>query len=313
MPNGLTDFWRRTWRFIRSWYFYAGLLVLLAVILPGVGVVIWRWDWLREVNQAEDSNSNTLSNVALIAAGILALAFAAWRAKIADSQSRTAQRQADIAQRGLLNERYQKGAEMLGSHVLATRMGGIYALQRLAEDHPNEYHVQIMRLFCAYVQHPTGKDIEPDADLGGDVQSVMYAIRACRQKDAALELEQAEKFRLNLTRAHLRGADLSEINLSNTDLPHANLSRAYLGRADLSGAYLLEANLAGATLAGTKMRGANLSGTMLTKDSLVGKAPLTGLTQEQLDSACADSNNPPILEAVSEPLVWHDRPCQPGG
>ena len=137
----------------------------------------------------------------------------------------------------------------------------------------------------------------------------MYAIRDCRQKDIALELEQTENFRLNLTRAHLRGADLSEINLSNADLPLANLSRTYLGRAVLSGAYLLEANLAGATLAGTDMRGANLSGAKLTTDSLVGRTSLTGLTQEQLDSACADSNNPPILEAVSEPLVWHDRPC----
>ena len=309
MQNGLKDFWRRTWRFIKSWYFYAGLLVLLAVILPGVGVVIWKWDWLRALDQNKDSNSTTLGNVALIAAGVLALAFAAWRAKIADSQSRTAHRQADTAQRGFLNERYQKGAEMLGNDVLATRIGGIYALQRLAEDHPNEYHVQIMRLLCAYARHPTGEDIEPDADLSEDVQSVMYAIRDCRQKDIALELEQTENFRLNLTRAHLRGADLSEINLSNADLPLANLSRTYLGRAVLSGAYLLEANLAGATLAGTDMRGANLSGAKLTTDSLVGRTSLTGLTQEQLDSACADSNNPPILEAVSEPLVWHDRPC----
>ena len=128
---------------------------------------------------------------------------------------------------------------MLGNDVLATRTGGIYAPQRLAEDHPNEYHVQIMRLLCAYARHPTGEDIELDADLSEDVQSVMYAIRDCRQKDIALELEQTENFRLNLTRAHLRGADLSEINLSNADLPLANLSRTYLGRAVLSGAYFL--------------------------------------------------------------------------
>ena len=31
-----------------------------------------------------------------------------------------------------------------------------YALQRLAEEHPERYHIQIMRLFCAFVRNPTG-------------------------------------------------------------------------------------------------------------------------------------------------------------
>ena len=60
----------------------------------------------------------------------------------------------DTAQEGLLNERYQKGAEMLGSPVLAVRMGGIYALQQLAQDHPDTYHLQVMNLFCAFVRRP---------------------------------------------------------------------------------------------------------------------------------------------------------------
>ena len=38
---------------------------------------------------------------------------------------------------------------------LAVRLGGIYALQSLAEEHSEQYHAQIMRLFCAFVRHPT--------------------------------------------------------------------------------------------------------------------------------------------------------------
>ena len=60
-----------------------------------------------------------------------------------------------LPQQGLLHERYQKGAEMLGSELLSVRLGGIYALQRLAENHPGQYHIQIMHLFCAFVRHPT--------------------------------------------------------------------------------------------------------------------------------------------------------------
>ena len=203
---------------------------------------------------------------------------------------------------------------MLGNDVLATRMGGIYALQRLAEEHPKEYHIQIMNLLCSYARHPKIQDTKPEDQVSEDVQSIMYAIRACRQKEDVLELEKEEEFRLNLTKSHLRGADLSGVNLSNADLPEANLSRVFLGHAILSGAYLLRADLCGATFSHANLSGANLSGAKLTADPLTDGNPLTGLTQGQLDSACADSSNPPTLEALdvatSEPLVWNDRPCQ---
>ena len=43
---------------------------------------------------------------------------------------------------------------MLGNDVLSVRLGGIYALLRLAEDNPEQYHVQIMDLLCGSVRHP---------------------------------------------------------------------------------------------------------------------------------------------------------------
>ena len=90
----------------------------------------------------------TIRDIALAAAAVIGLPLAIWSGTVA-------YRQADTAQQGLLHERYQKGAEMLGSELLSVRLGGIYALQHLAEDHPGQYHIQIMRLFCAFVRHPT--------------------------------------------------------------------------------------------------------------------------------------------------------------
>ena len=54
---------------------------------------------------------------------------------------------------------------MLGSNALAVRLGGIYALERLAEDDPEHYHVQIMQLVCGFVRKPTEDEgvIERDA------------------------------------------------------------------------------------------------------------------------------------------------------
>ena len=37
----------------------------------------------------------------------------------------------------------------------ATRLGGVYALERLARDHPKTYHEQIMELLSSFARHPT--------------------------------------------------------------------------------------------------------------------------------------------------------------
>ena len=90
------------------------------------------------------------TRIALVVAAmavVIALWFAKRRILVAD-------RQAATAQLGLLNERYQKGAEMLGSSVLTVRLGGIYALGRLAREHSGDYHIQIMSLFCVFVRNP---------------------------------------------------------------------------------------------------------------------------------------------------------------
>ena len=116
----------------------AGWIVLL-------GVVAWLfhswpggfWDWLRETPNGYESGSTTVRNLGLIVAGLIALPLTLWRIWVADRQAKAAQKQVETSQdqvttsqRSLLNERYQKGAEMLGSEVLSVRLGGIYALAK---------------------------------------------------------------------------------------------------------------------------------------------------------------------------------------
>ena len=182
-----------------------------------------------------------------------------------------AYRQADTAQQGLLHERYQKGAEMLGSELLSVRLGGIYALQHLAEDHPGQYHIQIMRLFCAFVRHPTmAASAQAKSSPGRkyprlreDVQAVITAIAGRSQ--AGLDYEKTkESFRLDLQNAYLLGvnlygANLSGANLHGVNLEGANLLVANLSGADLTLANLHHANLNSANLSGSRFLGANLS------------------------------------------------------
>ena len=89
---------------------------------------------------------------------------------------------------------------MLGSAVLSVRLGGIYALARLADEHPEKYHVPIIQLFCTYARNPTeseGGQAKPknrprrESTLQEDVQAVMTAIGS--RSKAGLGYEVATK------------------------------------------------------------------------------------------------------------------------
>ena len=238
------------------------VLVVLGVV---IGPSVWYWDWLN------GPNGTTVRNIGLVAAGVIAILLAFWRSTVAE-------RQAETAQAGLLNERYQKGAEMLGSGVLSVRLGGIYALKRLAEEHPKEFHIQIIELFCAFVRHPTEGDSHETVapERGNDrsdqrIRSDVYA--AVKVISSLNEIVENNKLQMDLRGANLSYAGLKGANLSNAILTGANLQHAYLADADLSGAELCstETNLKYAILTGAKLTGADLSDADLFAARLVGR------------------------------------------
>ena len=183
----------------------------LMLVVLAVGIFL-SWHFWEELHRDEDSLSTTIRNLGLVIGGVVAIVLAFWRSIVSE-------RQADTAQRTLLYERYQKGAEMLGSNVGSVRLGGIYALERLADEHPDQYHVQVMNLFCAFVRDPFGANDSQDevdgegepphaaAPLREDVQAVMNVIGARRAQHLSLEGE--DGFRLDLHGSDLRGARLS--------------------------------------------------------------------------------------------------------
>ncbi len=219
----------------------------------------------------------------LLVAGGLAIVFAAWRGWVAERQSATARRQAetsqeqaDTAYRGLLNERYQRGAEMLGSEVLTVRMAGIYALQRLAEEHPEQYHIQIMRLLCSFVRNPPGEDESQGKGHVGetevhrireDVQAVMNVLG--NRGESGVNLENLDSsFRLDFSFSDLRAAFLDGYKLDSANLRGANLSHSSMDDAQLHGAFLSGADVSRASLMGTNLSRARLWGTNFTESML---------------------------------------------
>ena len=284
----------------------SGVGILL--IFGGLAAAALTWPWV--LNHHEE-----VRNLGLVVAGMIAIPLAVWRAFVAEHQARVAADQAETARRSLLNERDQKAAEMLGSKLLSVRLGGIYALQTLAAEHPPHYHLGVMRQFCSFVRGPRNStltdasspagtaprpippapdsgarpDIQDNPAPGGaaagdvapepvreDVRAVMDAIAA--RSDAGIVLERKEKgFRLDLS-----GANLREWRFSGANLSGANLSEADLSGANLSEANLSEADLSGANLSEANLSGANLSGANLSEADLSG-ANLSGAILSEAD------------------------------
>ena len=309
------------------------LWISSVVIVLVVGILLpWRfWEELRGGGQ--DSLSTTVQNVGLVVGGIVAILLAIWRSRVSERQaaasqhqSEAAQHQTATAQQGLLNERYHKAAEVLGNEYLFVRLGGIYALQALIEEYPEQFYVPCMRLLCAFVRTPPGDKhlpLVPEEEnsgtlqlrLRGDVQAIMDMMRSRDDKLIAFEKERA--FILDFRRADLVEANLRSVNLSGADLRGANLSRAYVKGANLSHAGLYDANLSGAWLAasdlsGSYLSGTDVSGTWFCDRSFTGGfcSPVVGLTDWHLHGACAEQGKPPILGDVvlhaqgGWPLKW---------
>ena len=279
--------------------------VILLVVVVAIGLSL-SWEFLDILHDEErDSVSTTIHRLGILLGGVVAILLAVWRSIVAE-------RQADTAQQSLLNERYQKGAEMLGNEVLSVRLGGIYALQHLASEDPEQYHIQVMKLLCAFVRNPT-KDAEAEVrqthdtlrarHAREDVQAAMEAIRD--RKEAGIRLERNSEMKLELSSAYLRGLDLRNADLAGANLKDTDLSGASLAGADLSDAILLSTNLSGTYF-------------VQIPDDEQGKGRTivaTGLTQANLDWACADPGKPPILEGVvdaetGKELEWCGKPCQ---
>jgi uncharacterized protein YjbI with pentapeptide repeats len=178
---------------------------------------------------------------------------------------------------GQLTDRYTKAIEQLGSDKLDVRIGGIYALERVARDSIRD-HPTVVEVLTAFIREhshdewpssgPEGQ--EPARSIRPDLQAAITVVvrrdikRDIRPIDligadlTGTDLSNADFTRADLVGADLTGADLSHVSLAEAKLRSANLTRAKLIWADLIGADLSHANLTGARLYHAKLNFASL-------------------------------------------------------
>lgn len=190
-------------------------------------------------------------------------------------------RQLRIAREGQITERFSRAIDQLGSSTLDVRLGGIYALERIAKNSEADRGV-VIEVLTAYVrEHSTWRDPaesgQPSAKDRSDVQTepAIYPpladlpwlhLRAPDVQAVMTVLKRLEVGRTeyaDLWRVDLRRADLHSINLADAFLVGANLQGARLGQANLTRTYLIGTNLQGAYLEGADLTESRLTGVNL--------------------------------------------------
>jgi hypothetical protein len=209
-----------------------------------------------------------------------------------------------LSREGQVTDRYTKAVEQLGSKELDVRIGGIYALERIARDSDKD-HPTVMEVLTAFIWEHSREPwpVDSDGAQHGEKKTlpgVQAAVTVVGRRDAKRDIRRIDLTGADLTRASLRGAylalpanvaralpadalpadvfpggaDLTDAHLVGADLDRANLRRANLRGADLTDAFLVSAHLDGADLTFATLTGANLDGADLT-DTRLARADLT--------------------------------------
>jgi hypothetical protein len=197
---------------------------------------------------------------------------------------------------------------------VTVRIGGMYALKRIAEDSPDRDHLAVMDVLTHFIRHPpyASEQVEimrsTDPDYLVDQEwincpDVVAAIEIISTKNPHQEyVEDEQNYDLTLSHANLSCLRLVDVELQYQHLTGADLRGANLTSSSLEGIYLTEcklalANLTDAELTDAKLMRANLTGANLTAADLTGAdlagADLTGavLTDTNLERANIENAN----------------------
>jgi uncharacterized protein YjbI with pentapeptide repeats len=276
---------------------WAGRAAVVLVAVLAVGYVLLWWLPKRQVAhlvgavaagelfQRENEARQTWAGIigGLVVLGTL---YFTWR------RVGATERQVEVAREGQITERFTRAIEQLGSEKLEVRLGGIYALERIARDSEKD-HWPIMEVLTAYVRENAARPDEPSEQgrpVTADIQAILTVIGRRRTGferglEARLDLRRANLFLSDLRggrfgRAILTDACLDSANLCGAVLASADLSQALLRRTELSQARLVNAvlelaactsaHLEGADLRWAQMGGADLRAAVLSEADLRG-------------------------------------------
>jgi hypothetical protein len=270
--------------------------VVLAVVIVWV-LLVPGTDWLarHDVGSAKGSlaaaRDAARGRLLTLGAGLLAagaLLFTAWSFTLS-------RRTFELTEQGQVTDRYTRAIEQLGSDKLDVRIGGIYALERIARDSAKD-HPAVMEVLTTFIRdHSREPWPPPETASGARTEAASWALPgtvtaqrqartvrylAARSSSPTGNPPEHERLprpdiqaAINVVRRRDARNDLERIDLTRADLRGANLRNAEFGGVtvrigrfsfDLGGAILRDADLRDATLIEANLRRADLTGADLT-------------------------------------------------
>lgn len=188
-------------------------------------------------------------------------------------------RRVKVSEQGHITDRFTKAVEQLGATTaenkpnLESRLGAIYALERIAIDSPRD-HWTIMEVLTAYVRQNTAMQASenPAADITSpttDIQAILTVLGRRprgnkREKDRSLNLQNCDLNRGDFSKANMDGADFSgsllrEASFYSGSFRHAKFSRVKAERTTFQSADLQFSDFDSAELKQASFENADLS------------------------------------------------------
>lgn len=225
--------------------------------------------------------------VAQIVGGAVVLfgLYSAWRQLLATEESQK------IARDGQLTERFTRAIQQLGDSSVTIRLGGIYALERIAQDSERD-HWTIIEVLVAFVEEKSRCEVEQVPDepesVPRDVQAALTVvgrrIRTYEKERQHLRLSEVDLREVRLPDAHFEGIHFSFAHLDEAFLAGAHLEDALFDQVKMQRATLVDAHLERAVFIDVDLTNAWLERAHIDGTDLSGAS---GLTQAQIDSVAS--------------------------
>jgi uncharacterized protein YjbI with pentapeptide repeats len=203
-----------------------------------------------------------------------------------------------LTRQGHITDRYARSIEQIGHDRVDVRIGGVFALERIARDSPSDRQT-IVEILSAFVREHTRKDPRTPITerVVADVQAALTVLG--RRPGIASEPRRLNLYHCGLNDADLMSADLRKAMLYYSYLVDTRFSNARLDDAGLSFCHAERAAFTGASA-----RGANFVNAVY-KNGWFLHADLTDadfygcdLSGSDFGRRYAEEGNPPFPPAV---------------
>ena len=192
---------------------------------------------------------------------------------------------------------------------IEVRIGSILSLERIAQDSTRydngRDQVRVMEILCAYVRENTSiPELEPEFDKEGpftprtDTQIAIDVIK--RRSQEQIDIEAAQKYRLDLRRCDFRGVDFSRGSFRGAIFTQCRFEFASLRNSDFSGARFDGSVLNYVDCIKSKFVGADMRHCRIDKPEPIPGGFVSSINMGDMTGLTLISANVPSLQYIGE-------------